>query len=256
MNERELTFTVQEFARLAQVSVRTLHHYDTINLLKPSERSASGRRRYRRSDLLRLQQILTMKYLGFSLAEIGRLLDRPDYDLRTSLHTQHSAITQHILDLQAVAFAIKQTMATLEIDREPDWNQVIAIISGLSDAKREDWISRFYPPEVWAWLRERAAQTPPEMLHAGVDEWQALYRDFAAVQQQQYGPESPQAQQLAARMQQLIDIFTNRDPQIEAGLRKLYRERGPQANPLAAQLDPALRAFIDQARSYFARRET
>ncbi|MBC8076991.1 MAG: MerR family transcriptional regulator, partial [Chloroflexales bacterium] len=60
------TYRVQEFARLAGVTVRTLHFYDEAGLLAPSGRSDSGHRRYRPHDLLRLQQIVTLKRLGFA----------------------------------------------------------------------------------------------------------------------------------------------------------------------------------------------
>ena len=74
-------YRVGEVARLTRVSVRTLHHYDRIGLLHPARHSAGGYRLYGESELLRLQQILTLRYLGFPLKQIGELLDRADFDL-------------------------------------------------------------------------------------------------------------------------------------------------------------------------------
>ena len=71
-------YRVGEVATLTRVSVRTLHHYDRIGLLRPALHSAGGYRLYEESDLLRLQQILTLRYLGFPLKQIGELLDRAD----------------------------------------------------------------------------------------------------------------------------------------------------------------------------------
>jgi DNA-binding transcriptional MerR regulator len=66
-------YTVNQLAKMAGVSVRTLHHYDHIGLLKPSSRTAAGYRLYERQDLLRLQQILFFKELDVPLDEIRRI---------------------------------------------------------------------------------------------------------------------------------------------------------------------------------------
>jgi MerR family transcriptional regulator, thiopeptide resistance regulator len=77
----ERRYRVGELASLTGVSVRTLHHYDQIGLLKPSAHSEGGYRLYSENELLRLQQILMLRYLGFGLVSIGTLLDRPDFEI-------------------------------------------------------------------------------------------------------------------------------------------------------------------------------
>ncbi|HKO00391.1 MAG TPA: MerR family transcriptional regulator, partial [Thermoanaerobaculia bacterium] len=69
-------FKVGELAKRTGMSVRTLHHYDAIGLLQPSRRSESGHRLYDRDDVARLQQIKSLRQLGFALDEIRELLDR------------------------------------------------------------------------------------------------------------------------------------------------------------------------------------
>lgn len=71
------TFRIQEFAKLAGVTVRALHHYDRLKLLSPAHRSEGGYRLYCREDLGRLERILVLRYLGLSLREIGALLNAP-----------------------------------------------------------------------------------------------------------------------------------------------------------------------------------
>ena len=78
-------YTVKHVAKLPGVSVRTLHHYDGIGLLKPGTVGANGYRYYGRDELLRLQQILFHRELGFPLAEIARVLDAPDLDRAAAL---------------------------------------------------------------------------------------------------------------------------------------------------------------------------
>jgi DNA-binding transcriptional MerR regulator len=76
---------VGEVANLAHVSVRTLHHYDAIGLVRPSGRSEAGYRLYTAEDLERLQTVLLFKELGFGLGEIRDLLAEPGYDRREAL---------------------------------------------------------------------------------------------------------------------------------------------------------------------------
>ena len=80
--------TVREVSMLAGISVRTLHHYDDIGLLRPSERTEAGYRLYDERDLARLQQILLFRELEFSLADIRRIVDSPDFDQGKALEQQ------------------------------------------------------------------------------------------------------------------------------------------------------------------------
>lgn len=84
---------VGEVARLAGVTVRTLHHYDEIGLLRPTGRSAAGYRLYDRADLERLQQILCYRELGFELDKIAAILDDPDTDPVDHLRRQHEHLS-------------------------------------------------------------------------------------------------------------------------------------------------------------------
>src|SRR6266581_6751974 len=85
---------VGELAARTGLTVRTLHHYDAIGLLSPSGRTESahqsGHRLYTAADVARLQQVLSLKMLGFSLEQIGEYLSRSDYDPRqvVRLHLQ------------------------------------------------------------------------------------------------------------------------------------------------------------------------
>ena len=78
-------YTVKQVAKLSGVSIRTLHHYDEIGLLKPARVGANGYRYYGRDELLRLQQILFHRELGFALDEIQKLLGAADFDRKAAL---------------------------------------------------------------------------------------------------------------------------------------------------------------------------
>jgi DNA-binding transcriptional MerR regulator len=97
-------------ARLAGVTVRTLHHYDEIGLLSPSGRTGAGYRRYNDADLERLQLIRYYRELGFPLEEIATILDDPRSDPAAHLRRQHELLTSRIRRLQEMVTAIEFAM--------------------------------------------------------------------------------------------------------------------------------------------------
>ncbi|MFB2976084.1 MerR family transcriptional regulator [Microseira sp. BLCC-F43] len=106
-NATESLLQVHQFALRAGVTVRTLHYYDRLGLLKPSTYTPSGHRLYGESELARLQQIVTLKFIGFPLKQIKQLLDGKNFDIKTTLHLQRQIIEEkrRHLDLAILAFA-------------------------------------------------------------------------------------------------------------------------------------------------------
>ncbi len=85
-------FSVKQLAKIAGVSVRTLHLYDEMGLLKPATRTEARYRMYGEKELLRLQQILFYRELDFELREIKEILDNGEFDLLTSLQNQKQSL--------------------------------------------------------------------------------------------------------------------------------------------------------------------
>ena len=118
-------YKVGEFADLTNVSVRTLHHYDRIGLLRPSAYSEGGHRLYSEDELLRLQQILTLRFLGFPLKQIGELLDRPDFDLLASMQIQRTVVRDRISELEQIESALAQLVERRRDAGQWDWALVV-----------------------------------------------------------------------------------------------------------------------------------
>ena len=119
-----------EFARIAQVSVRTIRFYDQKNLLKPSFVKDSGARFYTDSDLAKLQQILLLKYLGFSLDDIREMTigEADSHFLLHSLKLQKKLVQDRMEQLQLVETAIDNTVAAISQDLKTDWSQMLQLI--------------------------------------------------------------------------------------------------------------------------------
>lgn len=114
--------TVGALAKLAGVTVRTLHHYDEIGLLVPSERTAAGYRTYTDVDIARLQRILFYRELELPLERIQGLIDDPEADERDHLRHQLSQLGERIHRLQRIRDAVQSTLEAhdMSIDLTPE----------------------------------------------------------------------------------------------------------------------------------------
>jgi MerR family transcriptional regulator, thiopeptide resistance regulator len=104
------TWTVGQVAERSGVTVRTLHHYDEIGLLRPSRRSASGYRLYTDEDLVRLQHVVVYRRLGFALEEVAVLLDDPEADVAAHLRRQRAAVMSRLDELGELVTAIDRAL--------------------------------------------------------------------------------------------------------------------------------------------------
>lgn len=119
-----------EFARMAQITVRTVRYYDKQNILKPSLVTPTGARFYTEEDFARLQQIMLLKYLGFSLDDIRELtVNYSDYSyLEHSLEQQQNLVRDRIEQLQLVEQAIGETVTEIRQQQNVDWNRMRKLI--------------------------------------------------------------------------------------------------------------------------------
>ena len=216
-------FKAREFAELAGVTVRTLHHYDRLGLLKPRKRSNAGYRLYRIEDLERVEQIVALKFLALPLAEIRQVLDREPLTLAQALARQRLGLLEkrRLLDraiaaIDEVERAVEQSKPTSALLR-----RIIEVIEMQNDS---NWMMKYYSPGAQAKIAERAKTFTLEMQAEASQAWKDYYRDLAALK----GEEDfagAKAASLAQRHRDLVASFTGDDPEIEAGLRALYKDR-------------------------------
>lgn len=123
-------YTSGEFAKMAHISVRTIRFYDKQNILKPSYVNEAGARFYSDADFARLQQILLLKYLGFSLEDIRNMtINDSDYHmLRNSLNLQLKLVQDRIEQMQLVAKAIQDTTQAIDTAQDINWSQMLNLI--------------------------------------------------------------------------------------------------------------------------------
>ena len=224
-------YRVQEFAELAGVTVRALHHYDRLGLLRPTARTGSKYRLYSESDLSRLEQIVVLKFLGMSLREIGTVLGA-DNSLAAALTRQHRVLAEKRRQLEQAMQAIANAGSSLETTGRPDWKLIRHIIREIEMQNDTDWSEKYYSEGAKAKIEKRRALWSPELQEQVSRDWNELFADVEAAMADD--PASPKAQALAERWRTLLAGFTGGDPEIQKGLNEMY---GDQDNWPAEQRD-------------------
>ena len=245
--------TVSEVARLTGVTVRTLHHYDELGLLCPSERSEAGYRLYSYDDLARLREILIWRALGFSLGEVRSLLDDPAYDRLSALERQRELVQAEIGRLGALAAAVE---AAIDAELSGTRLEETKMFEGFDPSEYEDEArERWGHTEAY---RESARRTQGY----GEAEWDEIRREggaivdeLAALMRAGEPARGAAARALAERHREhLSRWFYPCSPQMHRGLAEMYvaddrfaRTYEREAEGLAAYFHDAIVAAADAA---------
>ena len=243
-------YTVQQLARLAGVSVRTLHHYDHIGLLKPSARTASGYRQYGETDLLRLQQILFFKELDFPLADIQAILDDPGFD-------QVKALRDHRRLLQAKADRLGRLLNTIE-------KTISKLTEDSMSMTDEELYEGFTPEQIERYTREANERYDPKIVaesnrrvrNMSKAQWQAVKAEGGAVARQladlmDKSPEDAAVQAAIARHYAWVDNFWHPTAESYRELGQGYAEH-PEFRAFYEKYHTGLADFMCAAMSYYA----
>lgn len=250
-------FRIQEFAKLAGVTVRALHHYDRLKLLSPAHRSERGYRLYCHEDLGRLERILVLRFLGLSLREIAAMLNTPAgreaERLSGALARQRAALREKRDGLDRVLRAIEHAQQRAQDSADPEWLLYQSILKEIHMEESTNWTEKYYNPKAFEKLRlHRESMTPEQKADAGA-RWKALLADVQSALDHEVPPDSAEGRALVARWIRLGDEFTLGDPEILAGYQRLHEDESHWPNDGTAAMlrtikpKPEQRAFFDKA---------
>ncbi len=242
----ERLYRASEFAALTGVTVRALHHYDRAGLLRPARRTAAGYRLYDARDFARLQQILTLKFVGLPLEEIRRLLDARSLDLAETLRLQREALSDRRRQIDMALRALAEAEPVVLRGGEPDWDAFKKIVEVITMQHDTEWMKKYYTEEQLADLARRGT---PEVLERGQRDWQQLIAEVEEAAREGLDPASERAQALAARWEGLIEQFTGGDPGIREGLTRLYADQANWPSTFQKPYGDDVGAFIGRART-------
>lgn len=209
------TYRIKQFSELTSVTVRTLHYYDEIGLLKPSEKTQSGHRLYSENDLLALQQISTLKFLGFSLKVINSILLNQHVDMKNSLKIQAEMLISESTKMTKAANLIHFLLSSLETNRTIDWKTVTTIIEvmQMKALEQDRWEQRFLNPEEFDEFQKLVSSRSKEEWDKYHKCWLTLLEE---IKQNLHQPtDSKIAQSLAEKWMNLVNDIYGDYPQLK-----------------------------------------
>jgi DNA-binding transcriptional MerR regulator len=236
---------VGEIARRTGISIRTLRYYDEVGLLPPSVRTEAGYRLYTASDITRLQQIRSLRQLGFSLTQVRECLARPDSSLLGAIELQIARLGEQIEKEQQLRTQLAGLADRL---RRAEAVSVDDLLRTMEVMTRMD---QYYTPEQREYLRQRQARVGEERIHeVETTLWPELIAEVRAAIDGGVDPAGEQGQRLAERWAALVREFTGGDPGIERSLTNMYKQEQPR--DIHPSMDPRIgeyMAFIGKARA-------
>ncbi len=244
--------TVGELAKKMNTTVRTLQYYDKEGLLSPSAESEGGRRLYSQKDMVQLHQILSMKYLGFSLDDIkNRLiaLDTPA-EVAEALTQQADAIREKIEALNQVLVAIEALKAETQRMQAVDFGKYADIVALLQQKSSGYWVVKHLDEKM---LSHAKTHFTHESGQAIFQTWQQLCQEIAKLQMQGKAPGSEQGQAVAKQWWDMVLQFTGGDMSLLPELMK-FAENKENWDEQWEQKQALAEDFIKQAMEiYFTR---
>jgi DNA-binding transcriptional MerR regulator len=250
----EMKYTVKQLAQLSGVSIRTLHWYDEIGLLKPGCYGANGYRYYEEKQLMLLQHILFFRELGFSLDDIKKLLLTNDFDQVRALYAHKRVLEEDIARKQKLITTVektilyqkgKQTMSDKELyygfdsTRQKEYEQYIVKYQGLT---AEDLLIE---------SKKRTAKWDKDEWDMVKNEGDAIHKALAVAIDKGLSPESDEVQVIIQRHYRMVNSFYDATQELYIGLTQLYSEH-PDFKKFFDVYHPKMIEFIGKAMKFYA----
>lgn len=236
-------YTVKQLSDLAQVSVRTLHYYDEIGLLTPSQMGANGYRYYDDSALLRLQQVLFYREIGMELMQIKDVLDSPNFDLVMALKSHRALLLEKSQRLLNLVSTVDSTLKHLTGEKEMSKKQLFQAFSAEKQKEYEREARLQYRPDlvnqsIKLWNSYTQAQK-----EAIGNEGNQVYSDIVKAIEAGKAPQSEDVQAILVRWHQHLRYFYEPTFDILRGLGEGYTSH-PDFIANFAKIHPDLAEYM------------
>jgi DNA-binding transcriptional MerR regulator len=224
------------------LSVRTLHHYDEIQLLVPSLRTPAGHRLYTYDDVARLQQIQSLRAMGFPLEEIRRLLEGSDgLTSRRVVAMQLDRLEQQIAEQQQLASRLRTLTHYLDTATPAPLTELCRIIEATI------MMEQYFTPTQLEEIAARGTALGADTIREVEQAWGEVIPAVRAHMAKGTGPDDPELQALARRWKELVDLFTGGNREIAKNVRAMYDAEHAQINAVQPHTpDPAMFAYMSQ----------
>lgn len=249
--------SIGEVSKKMKVSVRTLQYYDKEGLLKPSYITETRRRKYSAKDIVKLHQILSFKYLGFSLEEIKNHLftmDTPQ-EVETLLSQQKDAIDKQIKDLLEAKNALIRFQKEVHEMEEVDFKKYAEIIEMLRQNNSEYWVWKHMDETLTSHIESRFSKDPQKGLEI-FETYKAILFEAQNLHQQKEPANSELSLLLAEKWWNMILEFTGGDLSLVSELEKFNDNKDAWNNDLA-KIQKEVDLYLEEAlQNYFIKLNT
>lgn len=242
MARRDGDLTIGVLARRTGLSVRTLHHYDAVGLLKPSARSAAGYRLYGLRDVMRLQQIVMLRSIGMPLPAIRGAISRDGVTLLAAIESHAQRMRDRIQRERRVLGRLEDTAEKLGRKQRPTIDDVIRTIEEIT------MTDKYFTEEQRDWMKKRGESVAEDRIREVEAEWPRL---IAAVREEMNTgtpPDNPRVQALAERWGALVQEFTNGNLGIARSVGRMYQNEASVRQRTG--IDSAMMDYISRAGAF------
>lgn len=246
--------TIGEVASLVGISVRTLHHWDSVGLVHAEGRTSAGYRAYSAGDVARIHRVLVYQELGFSLTAIAALLDDPAVDETAQLRQQRDLLDERIARLRQMAEAVEHVLTSRTAGTALTARQQAQIFGR---GWREDWADeareRWGGSDEWAQFEENVAVLSETDRQRVEEEGETLYTELAVAKRAGVAPGSEAANRLAERHRAMVGRLFACTHSMQVCLGRLYVQDERFATTLHAR-EPGLADWLAEIIDANARR--
>lgn len=211
---------IGEVAKRTGLTVRALRHYEELGLLRPPRRSEGGQRRYGPPELERLRRIVALRQLGFGLAEIGAMLDRPDGSPLAVLDAHVARIETQLATLIRLRDRLRGIAEQIRSGESETTSELLDTLEIMM------MVERHYTPEQLDWLAQRSEEVGEDRIKQVEAEWTRLIDEVAAAIDAGIPANDPRAGTLAERWMGLVAEFSGGDRGIESAVQRVWDEDG------------------------------
>lgn len=240
-------YTIKQLSDLAGVTVRTLHYYDEIGLIKPTRVGENRYRYYDDEAVFRLQQILLYREMALDLMKIKEIIDDPHFDLVTALQTHRQTLQKEIERLKTLIKTLDTTILHLVGELEMSKDKIFEGFNPETQKKYEEEAVTMWGDTAKQSIKLWYSYSEEEKQKI-MAEGQAIYSDIIANMDK--GAESSQIQAILKRWHQHMRCFYEPSLEVLRGLSEMYFDN-PDFNASFTQMHPYLPAFLKKAITYY-----
>ncbi len=253
-----MAYTVKKLSELSGVTIRTLHFYEEIGLLKPAYHGSNGYRYYEEQELLQLQQILFFKELGFSLKQIQKVLGRDDFDQLSALYSHRKSLNQEWEKIGQLLKTIDKTIKHLKGKKKMKDKEIFDGFNITLVKKAKEGTPYFAAEEIVGKSVKNPTKNVQDVekrekafYEKTTKTAHAIFKELVNCIEKGLEPNSDAVQRIIKKHHIFIEQLQNATQEVYVAMAQLYQEH-PEFRKQLDPFHPQLAEYMAQAMREFA----